>query len=99
MSVSPDQLRELMSQSLAAWRLDGSVRGAGDGAVLVSCGTRAIRIESAPPGTPFRWMVNIDGRARGAVSLVAVLRQVRGALDPGYTALRARVAAVPLVPA
>jgi hypothetical protein len=99
MPVSPDQLHALMAQCLAAWRLDGGVCSAGDGAVLVSCGTREIRIEPARPGTPFRWMVNVDGRARGAVSLVAVLRQVRAALDPGYTALRARVAAVPLVPA
>jgi hypothetical protein len=99
MPVSPEQLHELMAQSLAAWRLDGSVGNVGDRAVLVSCGTCAIRIELAPPGTPFRWMVSIDGRARGAVSLVAVLRQVRGALDPGYTALRARVAAAPAVPA
>ncbi len=36
-----------------------------------------IRIEQAPPDLPFRWMVIIDDRKRGAVSVVAVLRQVR----------------------
>jgi hypothetical protein len=46
----------------------------------------------------FRWTVTIDGRTRGAISLVAVLRQVREALDPGYTAVRVRIAAAALVP-
>jgi hypothetical protein len=43
-------------------------------------------------------MVTIDDRRRGAVSTVAVLRQVRTALDPGYATLRARIAVAPLVP-
>jgi hypothetical protein len=43
-------------------------------------------------------MVITDGRRRGAISLVAVLRQVRTALDPGYATMRARLAAFPLVP-
>ena len=46
----------------------------------------------------FRWMVTVDGRKRGAISLVAVLRQVREALDPGYAANRVRIAVAPLVP-
>ena len=46
----------------------------------------------------FRWMVMIDGRRRGAISMLAVLRQVREALDPGYAASRVRVAVAPLVP-
>jgi hypothetical protein len=46
----------------------------------------------------FRWMVTVDGRKRGAISLVAVLRQVREALDPGYAASRVRIAVAPLVP-
>jgi hypothetical protein len=43
-------------------------------------------------------MVTIDGRKRGTISLVGVLRQVRDALDPGYAANRVRVALTPLVP-
>jgi hypothetical protein len=43
-------------------------------------------------------MVMVDGRKRGAISLVAVLRQLREALDPGYAANRLRVAVAALVP-
>jgi hypothetical protein len=46
----------------------------------------------------FRWTVTIDGRTRPAISLLAVLRQVRGALDPGYAVSRVRVAVSPVVP-
>jgi hypothetical protein len=99
MSAASEHLYELMTQSLVAWRLIGTVHGTSDGAILVSCQTHNIRIEPAPPDLPFRWIVIVDNRRRAAISLVAVLRQVRAALDPGYTALRARVAAVPLVPA
>jgi len=87
-----------MTQSLIAWRLAGSVRRTDDGAILISCETTEIRIRPAPPDTPFRWMVIVGDRRRGAISLVAVLRQVRTALDPGYATMRVRVAAFPLVP-
>ena len=93
-----EHLRELMAQSLIAWRLTGSVRGTGNGAVLVSCREHNIRIEPAPSGLPFRWIVVLDNRRRAAISLVAVLRMVRAALDPGYTTMRARIAPFPLVP-
>jgi hypothetical protein len=44
-------------------------------------------------------MVSVDGRKRGAISLLAVLRQVRAAVDPGYTPNnRVRIAVSPLVP-
>jgi hypothetical protein len=43
-------------------------------------------------------MVTIDGRKRRAISIVAVLRQVREALDPGYAANRVRVALTALMP-
>jgi hypothetical protein len=98
MSRSLDHLRELMTQSLPAWRLAGEVCLTSGGAVLVSCDSHEIRIEAAPPGVPFRWVVTIDGRRRTAISLIAVLRQVRAALDPGYATMRVRVATFPLVP-
>jgi hypothetical protein len=88
----------LLAQSLIAWRVAGSVERASDGS-LVICGSRKdIRVERAPLDLPFRWMVMVDGRRRGAISLVAVLRQVREGLDPGYEARRVRIAAAPLVP-
>jgi hypothetical protein len=98
MSAASDHLHTLMTQSLVAWRLIGTVHGTSDGAILVSCQTHNIRIEPAPPDLPFRWIVIVDDRRRAAISLVAVLRQVRAALDPGYTTMRARIAPFPLVP-
>ena len=97
MNDAPDNLvQELLAQSLVAWRVAGNVR-ASEGAIVIG-GAKNIRIERAPPDMPFRWMVTIDDRTRGAISLVAVLRQVREALDPGYAANRVRIAAAPMVP-
>ena len=98
MSAASEHLYELMTQSLVAWRLIGTAHGTSDGAILVSCQTHNIRIEPAPPDLPFRWIVIVDDRRRAAISLVAVLRQVRAALDPGYATMRARIAPFPLVP-
>jgi hypothetical protein len=96
-SATPNDLvHDLLAQSLVAWRVPGSVRAA-DGALVIEGTRREIRIARAPHEM-FRWMVTIDGRARGAISLVAVLRQVREALDPGYAANRVRIAVAPLVP-
>ena len=99
MSEAPVDLTcELVVQSLAAWRVAGAVARSRDGAILI-CGARKdIRIDAAPSDPTFRWMVTIDGRTRRAISIVAVLRQVREALDPGYAANRVRVALTALVP-
>ena len=99
MSEAPVDLAcELMVQSLAAWRVAGAVQRSRDGAIVI-CGARKdIRIDPAPSDPMFRWMVTIDGRKRGAISVVGVLRQVREALDPGYAANRVRVALTALVP-
>ena len=93
-----DLALELLTQSLAAWRVAGSIRGEAGG-VIVICGShKDIRIARVPDDLMFRWIVTIEGRKRGAISLVAVLRQVREALDPGYAGSRVRVAVNPLVP-
>jgi hypothetical protein len=42
--------------------------------------------------------VAVDDCERPAISIVAVLRQVREALDPGYATRRVRIGALPLVP-
>ena len=89
---------ELLAQCLVAWRVAGSVRRSSDGAIVISGSVKHIRIDQAPSNLPFRWMVTVDGRKRGAISLVAVLRQVREALDPGFATNRVRVAVSPLVP-
>jgi hypothetical protein len=95
--VAVDLACELLVQSLVAWREPGDVQRARDGAIIIRGARKDIRIDPAP-SEMFRWMVTIDGRKRGAISLVAVLRQVREALDPGYAANRVRVALAPLVP-
>jgi hypothetical protein len=97
--VRADLAFDLLAQSLVAWRVAGAVERAGDGALVIARGLKDIRIEPAPPShLMFRWMVTVNGRTRGAISLVAVLRQVREALDPDYAAIRMRVAVAPLVP-
>jgi hypothetical protein len=88
---------ELLTESLAAWRVARNVERTGDGAIVIG-GDKRIRIEPAPQDSMFRWMVAIDGRKRLALSLLAVLRQVREALDPDYSANRARIVIAPLVP-
>ncbi len=90
-------MRELLAQSLLAWQLPGTVRAETEGVIVLCCNSANIRVEAAADGLPFRWMVTINGRKRGAVSLIAVLRQVRTALDPGYAINRVRMAPLPVV--
>jgi hypothetical protein len=97
-TVNDDTVRELLTHSLVAWRVVGSVERASDGALVIGGNCKDIRIDRAPPHFMFRWMVTVDGRKRGAISLLAVLRQVREALDSGYAANRVRIAVAPLVP-
>jgi hypothetical protein len=69
-----------------------------DGGIVISVDNKSLGIQPEPPASLFRWMVTVDGRKRGAISLIGVLRQVREALDPGYAASRVRVTVAPLVP-
>ena len=99
MTAAPsDLLCELLTQSLLAWHVSGEVRRTSGGAILVSGERHEILVKPAPPGLPFRWFVTVDDRERPAISIVAILRQVREALDPGCVTQRVRVAAFPLVP-
>ena len=87
-----DTVQELLAQSLVAWGLVGSVRNEGGPLIIVSCNGAEIRVEPAPPSElPFRWTVTIGGRRRGAISLIAVLRLLRGALDPAYAMNRVSI--------
>ena len=95
--LSIDLVVELITQSLAAWHVAGTVELTGDRAIVIGAKSE-IRIEPAPTHSVFRWTITIDGRTRPAISLLAVLRQVRGALDRGYTPCRVRVALLPVVP-
>jgi hypothetical protein len=93
-----DTMAELLAQSLAAWTTDGTIERPGAGIFVVHANQDQIRIERAPPGLPFRWMVSTAGRRRGAMSLVGVLRQTRAALDPDHRGDRVRIALAPLAP-
>ena len=99
MSGVPIELAaELVSASLAAWRVAGEAICTHDGAVLIErTGSTRVRIEPKPHDQMFRWVVTVDGRKRPAVSLLAVLRHVRAALDPDYAATRVRVTVAPLL--
>ncbi len=90
---------ELLTECFSVWRVDAHAEQVDDGSILISGDGKSIGIDAAPPEQDmFRWLVSIDGRQRPAVSVVAVLRQVRQALDPGYPANRVRVTVAPLVP-
>ena len=95
-------LFRLVEQSLVAWGVLARVRWAdadtSAGAIEIAGLGRLVRIKRAPPGEPFRYLVSVDGRRRPALSLIAVLRQIRIALDPAYAKIRVRIAVEPLLP-
>ena len=93
-----DRLFSLVGQSLIAWRVLARARRRADGAIEVTGLGRSIVVERAAAGEPFRYMVTVDARRRPALSLVAVLRQIRGARDPAYEKSRVRIAVEPLLP-
>ena len=97
MSATDDTLSALLEQSLRFWRIPARVSRLDD-ALTVSGLGRELRIVRASPGLPYRWLVTNNDRQRPAVSVIAVLRQVRLALDPGYAKMRLRVAGPPVVP-
>ena len=90
---------ELVAASLAAWRVGGVAACTADGAIVIerTRDSKTVRIEPKPDDSMFRWLVIVDGRPRPAVSLVAVLRQVRAALDADFAATRVRVSLAPLL--
>ena len=90
---------ELLTESCSIWHVDARAEQVDDGSILISGAGKSIRIDAAPSQQDmFRWLISIDGRQRPAVSVVAILRQVRQALDPGYAASRVRITVAPLVP-
>lgn len=95
--VPADLVCELLTHSLKAWRVAGGVERDGEGVIVIGQNGKCIRIDLAQHPM-FRWTVSVDSRKRGAVSLVAMLRQVREVLDPGHAGQRVRVALAALVP-
>jgi hypothetical protein len=94
----PDQVRKLLAESLAAWKVVGEVRRESDGALLLTAGNRRLRVARAGGNLPFRWMVSEGERTRGLTGIAGLLRAVRAAVDPGYRPVRLRIAPLPLSP-
>ena len=90
-------VEELLRQSLVAWGVQGDVRCAADGAIVLAAAGRELRVTRAGRGVPFRWMVADGGRTRGVTSIAGLLRTVRAAVDPDYRPARLRIAPSPLV--
>ena len=97
MSATDDTLSALLEQSLRFWRIPARVSRLDD-ALTVSGLGRELRIVRASPGLPYRWLVTNNARKRPALSVIAVLRQVRQALDPGYAAQKLRITAPMVLP-
>jgi hypothetical protein len=92
-----DALYDLLSLSLAAWRIAGQVRHERDGTLIVTAGEQRLRVERVRGPLPYRWMVSGE-KNRGAMSVAGVLRAVRGALDPGHRSVRLRIGSLPPLP-
>jgi hypothetical protein len=94
----PEYVRNLIAQSLVAWRVSGEARHEADGALRLVAGDKQLRISRAPADLPFRWMVAEGERTRGVISIAGLLRTIRAAVDPGYRPIRLRLAPQPLLP-
>jgi hypothetical protein len=93
-----DLVHDLLEESLPAWRIEGHVERETGPALRIVGGGVSIRVTRAADETPFRWMLDAGGRARGVTSIAGLLRAVRGQLDPDYKPIRLRIAPAPLVP-
>jgi hypothetical protein len=94
----PDHVCELLARSLEAWHVTGTIHHEPDGTLLLSAGDKRLGIARAAAGLPFRWLVSEGERTRGVTSIAGLLRAVRAAVDPGYRAIRLRIAPLPLLP-
>jgi hypothetical protein len=93
------QVQELLTQSLAAWRVEGDVKPDTDGTLVLRAAAKQLRIARAPASDqPFRWVVTEGERARPVTSIAGLLRNVRLGVDPGYQPVRLRVAPLPVLP-
>lgn len=88
-------VEKLIAASLEHWGIEGQLARNGEGVLVVRTAAVEVKIVRAPADLPFRWIVDVGGRERGAASVVGVLRQVRGALDSEFKPARLRIAALP----
>ena len=98
MADTPDTVtlvQRLLTASLAAWRVPGSIARDGD-RITLRAGEHTLLVARGAP--PFRWTVTLAGRARGVTSIAGLLRTVRRVVDPDHQASRLRIAPSRLVP-
>lgn len=88
----------LLEESLRVWEIAGKVQRDEAGGIVVTAKDERLLVTQAPEGVPFRWVVNVGGRTRTAMSVTGVLGIVRQAIDPTYQPLRARIAPAPVLP-
>jgi hypothetical protein len=94
-TASLQPVQTLLTASLLAWRIDGTVVLVANGRLRLVAGDTRIDITAAPADLPFRWMMTDQDRTRGCMSVAGLLRAVRQVLDPNYTPVRVRVALLP----
>ena len=93
------QVQELLTQSLLAWRVAGDLARDADGTLVLRAAGKHLRIARATASDqPFRWIVTEGERPRHLTSIAGLLRTVRLAVDPSYEPLRLRVAPLPVLP-
>ena len=86
-------LTELLNDSFPGWAVDAHAEPAADGAV-VTRGYRTLHVgqrRRAAGGRPLPWTLDQEPLA----SVLEVLREVRGALDPDFVPMRLRISAPP----
>ena len=77
--MNDERIREFLKDSLALWRIAGTVE-AGEAPIVAVIRARdgtSVRVEQKAP--PFRWIVHAE-RPRPCASIAGVLNALRGAL-------------------
>jgi hypothetical protein len=88
-------VHRLLTASLTAWQVTGRVQRDAD-RITLTVGAQTVLIARGAP--PFRWMMTVAGRDRGATSVAGLLRMVRRVINPDYPTSRLRIAPSRLVP-
>ena len=88
-------VHRLLTASLAAWQVMGRVQRDAD-RITLTVGAQTVLIARGAP--PFRWMMTVGGRDRGATSVAGLLRMVRRVVNPDHQTSRLRIAPSRLVP-
>ena len=83
--MTPPELRSLLADSIAVWKVAGArVALADDGvAVTAADGTLLRVLPAAPTDAPLRWWIERPGQRRPYTGITGLLRGLRNALGAG----------------